>query len=441
MTHEVDILICNAFVVTVNPDFEIIENGEVAVKDGRIFFVGPAGARGEFTAKQVIDAAGGLVMPGLVNTHNHIPMSLFRGLADDMPLQEWLHGHIFPAEAAHVNPDNVYAGSLLSCAEMLLSGTTTCCDGYFYEHFVAEAVAESGIRAVLGHGVIDFPAPGASDPEKNVSTALDFVRFWKGRNPRIIPSIFCHSPYTCSAATLGKARRAADESGVLFQIHLAETRDEANISGIRDHKSPAAFLADLGVLNENTLASHCVWVSADDIAIIRDKGAAVSHNPESNMKLASGIAPVPAMIEAGICVGLGTDGCASNNNLDMFEAMGFAAKLHKAAVLNPTVMDAQTVVRMATINGARALGLDHLIGSVETGKAADLIVIDTRRPGLCPMYHPESHLVYSVHGADVAHVIVDGRILVKDGRLIELDCQEVMAIVNKIHAEVARTDC
>jgi 5-methylthioadenosine/S-adenosylhomocysteine deaminase len=433
-----DIVIRNAVVITVNDDFEIIENGQVAVKDGRIASVASAGAIRHYQAKQVIDARGGLVMPGLVNTHTHLPMSLFRGLADDLPLQSWLNDYIFPAEAAHINPENVYAGSLLSCAEMLLSGTTTCCDGYFYENYVAEAVAQAGIRGVLGQGVIDFPAPGSPDPAKNIKTALDFIRQWAGRNPRITPSVFCHSPYTCSFETLKKARRAADEAGLLFQIHLAETRNEKCMSDTSGHGSVTAWLADKGILKEKTLASHCVWTSDDDIEIIRDKGAAVSHNPESNMKLASGVAPVPAMIDAGICVGLGTDGCASNNNLDMFEAMGFAAKLHKAASLNPTVMDAKTVVRMATIEGARALGLDHVIGSVEKGKAADLIVINTRRPGLCPMYHPQSHLVYAVCGADVSDVLVDGKILVRDGVLESIDCEDLIKRVNMIHSEIAR---
>ncbi|MFO7861780.1 MAG: amidohydrolase [Desulfosalsimonas sp.] len=435
-----DILIHNAVVVTVNPDFEIIENGAVAIKDGRIEFVGSDGTGNPAGARQVIDACGGIVMPGLVNTHTHLPMSLFRGLADDLALDKWLTGHIFPAEAAHIHPETVHAATLLSCAEMLLSGTTACCDGYFYENFVAEAVAQAGIRAVLGQGVIDFPAPDCPDPAKNIDTALGFVDQWKDKNAGITPSIFCHSPYTCSEQTLQRAKQAADKAGVIFQIHVAETRTEAENANIGQSRSVAAYLADLGVLGPNTLASHCVWLSPEDIAIFQDTGTKVSHNPESNMKLASGIAPVPAMLAVGICAGLGTDGCASNNNLDMFETMGFAAKLHKAAAMDPMVMDAQTVVRMATIQGAESLGLDHLIGSVEPGKAADLIVIDTRRPHLCPLYHPESHLVYAVRGADVSHVLVDGRFLVENQRLLHMDVGAVMAEVNRICQRVAQTD-
>lgn len=440
MGQAADILIRNAVVVTVNPDFEIIENGAVAIKDGHIDFVGADGDGNPAGARQVIDACGGIVMPGLVNTHTHLPMSLFRGLADDLALDKWLTGHIFPAEAAHIRPETVHAATLLSCAEMLLSGTTACCDGYFYENFVAEAVAEAGIRAVLGQGVIDFPAPDCPDPEKNIDTALAFVEQWKDKMAGIIPSIFCHSPYTCSAKTLQRAKQAADKAGVIFQIHVAETRNEAENADIGQSRSVAAYLADLGVLGPNTLASHCVWLDADDVALLRDTGTNVSHNPESNMKLASGIAPVPAMLAAGICAGLGTDGCASNNNLDMFETMGFAAKLHKAAAMDPTVMDAQTVVRMATLQGAKSLGLDHLIGSLEPGKFADLIVIDTRRPHLCPLYHPESHLVYAARGADVSHVMVGGRLLVENHRLLHMDVGAVMAEVCRIGQRVAQTD-
>lgn len=436
----VDTLIRNGMVVTVNPAFDIIKNGVVAVKDGRIVHVDTAGSIHENSAARVIDAAGGIVMPGLINTHTHLPMSLFRGLADDLPLEQWLTEHIFPAESAHINPETVRIGTLLSCAEMLLSGTTTCCDGYFYECDVAEAVQEVGIRAILGQGIVDFPTPDTPDPSKNLDTALEFVRSWKNRDKRIAPSVFCHSPYTCSAETLKFAKQAADEEGVLFQIHTAETRHEAGLCGLDKDSSLIRYLAELGVLDKNTLASHCVWINAVDISFLHDLGAGVSHNPESNMKMASGIAPVPALISSGVPVGLGTDGCASNNNLDMFEALDFTAKLHKVASGDPTVMDAETVVRMATIEGARLLGLDRITGSIEEGKAADIAVINTRRPHLVPMYHPESHIVYSVRGADVSHVMVDGELLVSDGRLVRMDQATVMADAQQTALAVRRTD-
>ncbi|MCF8093967.1 MAG: amidohydrolase [Desulfobacteraceae bacterium] len=435
-----DTLIKNGIVVTVNRNFEIIENGEVAVKDGIIVHAGSAGSINEEAAGRIIDAEGGIVMPGLVNTHTHLPMSLFRGLADDLPLEQWLTQHIFPAESAHINPGTVRAGTLLSCAEMLLSGTTTCCDGYFFENAVAEAVEEAGIRAVLGQGVADFPTPDSPDPARSLDAAMEFVNGWKNRNGRIRPSIFCHSPYTCSAGTLRRAKKAASEAGVLFQIHAAETESEAELSGLDKDASVIKYLADLGVLDENTLAAHCIWINAVDIATLHDLRVGVSHNPESNMKLASGIAPVPALISAGVTVGLGTDGCASNNNLDIFEAMDFTAKLHKASTEDPTVMDAETVVRMATIDGARILGLDRLAGSLEAGKAADIIIINTRGPHLNPMYHPESHLVYSVQGADVSHVMVGGELLVSEGRLVNMDPQAIMSEASEIGKEIMRTD-
>ncbi|MCF8111305.1 MAG: amidohydrolase [Desulfobacteraceae bacterium] len=436
----VDVLIENGILVTVNPDFDIIENSAVAVKDGSIVYAGRAGGLNRQDAQKVIDATGCIVMPGLVNTHTHLPMSLFRGLADDLPLEKWLTEHIFPAEASHINPETVRAGTLLSCAEMLLSGTTCCCDGYFYEHAVAESLEKAGIRAVLGQGIVDFPTPDSPDPSKSLDTAMEFVRAWQNKSSRISPSIFCHSPYTCSSQTLTRAKQAAKEAGVLFQIHAAETQNEAGLCGLDKDASIIGYLADQGALDENTLASHCVWINAVDISILHDTGAGVSHNPESNMKLASGIAPVPALVDAGVKTGLGTDGCASNNNLDMFEAMDFAAKLHKAAAGDPAVMDAETVVRMATIEGARTLGMDRLTGSIEEGKAADIIVIDAKRPHLVPMYHPESHLVYSVCGADVAHVMVEGKMLVSDGRLVHMDLKDIIARANKISTSIRQTN-
>ena len=435
-----DILVVNGTVLTVNADFDVVEEGAVGVRDGRIEFVGAAADLADTAADRTIDAEGGLILPGLVNTHTHMPMSLFRGLADDLPLESWLHEHIFPAEQRHITPDTVRAGALLSCAEMLLSGTTCCCDGYFHEDAVAEAVHAAGIRAVLGQGVIDFPAPGVPDPEKNVQCALDFVRKWKDRSPLISPAIFCHSPYTCSAKTLAAARDAARGEGVLFQVHLAETRGEGEATGLDGGITPVAWLAGLGVLDENTLAVHAVWADAMDIGVLADHGAMISHNPDSNMKLASGVAPVMEMLAAGLTVGIGTDGCASNNNLDMISAMGTAARLHKAALLDPTVMDAKTVIRMATIEGARALGLSDRIGSIEAGKEADLIVVDARQPHLYPLYHPASHMVYAAKGSDVRHVMVGGRLLVEDRKIHHLSVPGIMADVHRIAGEIRRTD-
>ncbi len=436
-----DTVIRNGCVVTVNPDFDIIENGMIGIKDGRIARVAAKSDEMEdWTATETIDAGGGLILPGLVNAHTHLPMSLFRGLADDLPLNEWLNRHIFPAEQAHVEPETVRIGALLSCAELLLTGTTTCCDGYFHESEVVGAVMTAGIRAVLGQGVIDFPAPGVPDPDQNIAIAEAFAAEWKDRSPLITPSIFCHSPYTCSQKTLIQAKKAADRQGVRFQIHVAETRNEVDMIDAAKGRSPVRYLDRLGVLDPQTIAVHAVWVDEADIAILSDRGVRVIHNPESNMKLASGIAPVPAMLKAGITVGLGTDGCASNNNLDMFAEMDSAAKLHKAALKDPTVMDADTVLKMATIYGARAIGLEDRIGSIEAGKAADIIIIDTARPHLTPLYHPTSHLVYAVRGADVDTVLVAGEVRVRNGRLAGLDLDDLLQKAKAAGAAIRQTD-
>lgn len=417
----VDCLILNGRVLTLDAAGTCIDSGGVAVKDGRIVDLGSEERMRSRPAKEILDARGGIIMPGLVNAHTHLPMSLFRGLADDLPLEQWLNEHIFPAEAAHVTPDSVALGARLSMAEMLLSGTTTCCDGYFLAHWIAEAVEEVGLRAVLGQGVIDFPAPGVPDPKENIQAANAFVKTWQGRSPRIRPSIFCHAPYTCSAETLQAAKQAAEEQGVLFQIHAAETRSEARMCRETHGCSPVQYLDRLGLLNRRTLLVHGVWVDDADIRIIGKQAACVSHCPESNMKLASGIAPVPDMLAAGITVALGTDGCASNNDLDLWGEMDAAAKLHKVHRLDSTVMDAGTVLRMATIEGARALGLEHEIGTLEVGKQADLIVVDTNQPHLAPMYNPRSHLVYAAHAADVRHVLISGRPVVRDRELQTID--------------------
>jgi len=422
-----DIVIHNGTVITMNSNGDIINNGILCTKNDQIAKIESRAHNLPLPeARNAIDAEGGIIMPGLVNTHTHLPMALFRGLADDLPHSKWLNEYIFPAEIKHIHPESVRLGALLSCAEMLLSGTTTCCDGYFFENTVAAAVHEVGMRAVLAQGVIDFPAPGVPNPADNVNNAINFIRKWNGVTSRIIPSIFCHSPYTCSKETLKKSKDAADETGVLFQIHAAETREEHIKIQTKHHATPIKYLDNIGILDQNTLLVHSVWLNDSDIEIIAKRRASVSHNPESNMKLASGIAPVPALLKAGVPVGLGTDSCASNNDLDMFSEMDTAAKLHKVNALDPTLMDAVTVLKMATIWGAKTIGLDKVIGSLEIGKQADVIIIDTRKPHLVPLYNPFSQLVYAVRGSDVRDVMVAGRTLVKDRKLLTIDLESII---------------
>ena len=425
-----DIVIHGGTIITVNPDWDIIKDGLICISNGRISRVDSQRDRSDSPlpeAHQAIDAAGSVILPGLVNTHNHMPMTLFRGLADDLPLQEWLESNIFPAEANYINSDSVGIGTRLACAEMIMSGTTTCCDGYFLEDSVAGAVFECGLRAVLGQGVIDYPAPGVPDPVKNIAAAEEFADKWVQASPLIVPSIFCHSPYTCSTDTLQAAKKAADRRGLIFQIHVAETRQECDLIHTRRGTTPIQYLERIGVLDPNTLLVHGVWMDGSDMEIIADSGAAVAHAPESNMKLASGVAPVPDLIARGIPVGLGTDGCASNNNLDLFETMDITAKLHKVQRLDPTTADAKTALHMATMGGAKAIGMAGEIGSIEAGKCADLIILDAKQPHLIPMYHPVSQVVYSARGSDVTTVIIDGRIVLRDGRPTAFDLEKILS--------------
>ena len=415
---EYDILIENGLLLTMADGLPVLEHGAVLIKHGEIVACGRTEEFSGYKIKNRIKAHKKIIMPGLINCHTHLPMSMFRGLADDLPLDVWLNEHVFPAEAKHVNPDSVEQWSRHSCNEMLLSGTTTCCDGYFHEDCVAKAVLASGMRAVVGQGVIDFPAPGVPDPEMNIKAAIDFVTKFKNTSSLLYPSIFCHSPYTCSRQTLMAAKKAAHDLGVLFQIHVAETKNEVNMIQGLGSMTIVEYLESLGILDSNTLMVHSVWINDNDIAIIKRHHAKIAHCPESNMKLASGIAPVPKLIKVGIPVGLGTDGCASNNDHDLFSEMDTAAKLHKVALMDPCVMDARTTLKMATIEGAKAIGLDHITGSVEKGKRADIILMDTDKPHDTPMYDPYSSLVYSAKSSDVDLVMVDGRILVRDGKLV-----------------------
>jgi len=428
-----DIVIHNGFIITVNSDFDIIENGMVCIRNGTIHRIeARLHDKPLPEAKEIIDANDGIIMPGLVNTHTHLPMTLFRGLADDLPLALWLDEFIFPCEAKYLTPETVRIGTLVACAEMLLSGTTTCCDGYFFEDDVASAVYTSGIRGVLGQGVIDFPAPGVPDPSDNIKNAVRFVEKWQGISPLITPSIFCHSPYTCSEETLKKAKAVSDSKALLLQIHGAETKSEYIRIQTEQHMTPVKYLDRIGILDENTLMVHGIWLNDDDIEIIAKNHVKVSHNPESNMKLAAGIAPVPGLLKAGVTVGLGTDGCASNNDLDLFREMDTAAKLHKVNLLDPTVMDAVTVLKMATREGAKAIGLDNHIGSLEPGKQADVIIVDTDSPHMVPMYEPASHLVYTAQGSDVRDVMIAGRILVRNKNLLTLDLEDILEAVAAI---------
>jgi len=435
--HRADILVSNGTVLTVDADNTEIPDGAVAIQGDRIAAVASAHDLRDWQVTRRIDAGGGIIMPGLINVHTHAAMTCFRGLADDLPLMTWLNDHIFPAEAK-MDAGRVYSGALLACAEMILSGTTCFCDMYLFEDAVARAARHAGIRAVVGEVLYDFPSPNYGPIERGFAYTQDLIGRWQ-HDPLITIAVEPHSPYLCAPALLQQAFSLAQSNAVPMVIHLAETRGEVDTMQRKYQRSPVEHLADLGVLGANLLACHCVAVTEGDIELLRRHDVKVAHNPESNMKLAAGIAPVPQLLEAGICVGLGTDGCASNNNLDLFLEMDTTAKLHKVRTLDPTALDARTVVRMATIDGARALGLDDRTGSLEVGKQADLIVVDVNQPHLTPMYRAVSHLVYAVRGSDVSLSIINGTIVMQDGRLLTFDVEKAMEDVRRIAADLRHT--
>ena len=432
-TRHFDLAIAGGTLVTMSSDMDIIENASIGISGSRIALVD---TNRTLAADRIIDARGGLILPGLVNTHTHLPMVCFRGLADDLPLMDWLNHHIFPMEARFVNKQMVRDGAMLAIAEMILSGTTTCCDGYFFENQIAEAALAGGMRAVAAQGFADSATPDHPQYEKMMAAAGRFVERWLPHAPMITPAFFCHSPYTCSPRTLVNVKAAAREAGILYLTHLLENRDEIDTIEKRYGRKPVPHLHHLGVLDNRTVAVHCNWMTPEDIALFADLGVSVSHNPASSMKLAAGVAPVPLMLEKGIAVGLGTDGSASNNDLDLFQEMDLSAKVHKATLLDPTVMSAETVLKMATIEGARVLGMDRLIGSVEVGKQADIIILDMNQPHLTPLYNPYSQIVYAARGGDVKTSIIDGKPVMENRRLLTMDLPAVMERVRAIAAHI-----
>jgi 5-methylthioadenosine/S-adenosylhomocysteine deaminase len=407
-----DLVVVAGAILTMDPSFRILTESAIAISDGMILEISsPAEIEAHFTSKETILRKSSILMPGLVNTHGHAAMSLMRGISDDKPLMEWLKKSIFPAEAKNVSPEFVKAGTALACLEMIRGGTTTFTDMYYYESDVADTVNATGMRAVLGETWLDFPAPGHKDLEESKKVTREFLEKWKGHR-RITAAVAPHAPFTCSQETLLAAKALADEFGAPLLIHLSETRDEQKQIMEKHGTSPTKWLDAMNFLGPNVLAAHGVWCDADDLKILAARKVSLSHNPESNMKLASGIAPIVAARAAGITVGLGTDGVAgSNNDLSMFEAMDFAGKLAKVSTMDPTVLPARELLKMATIEGAKALRLDRKIGSLEVGKMADLIAVDLIEPRTRPIYDIASTLVYAAKESDVSLTVVDGKVL------------------------------
>jgi 5-methylthioadenosine/S-adenosylhomocysteine deaminase len=423
----VSLVVRNGTVVTMDGDKRVIAGGAIAVDDGRILAVGPAAeiAAG-YRGRQVLDAGGGLIIPGLVNAHGHAAMVLFRGIADDLRLMQWLQDYIFPAEKKNVTAAFVKAGTELAALEMIRSGTTTFVDMYYFEDQVAEACDAAGMRCVAGETLIEFPAPDNKTIPEALAYAERFLKRWAG-HPRVTPALAPHSTYLATPETLKAARALADRYAAPILIHLSESADEQKTVLDRYGKTPTEHLRDLGILRKGVLGAHGIWLTDGDRRILREAEVGIAHCPQSNMKLASGGAPVRQMLAERLRLGLGTDGAASNNDLDMFEEMATAAFLAKHIAADPTVAPAGAVLEMATLGGARALGMEDRIGSLEAGKRADIVVVDVRGARMTPMYNPVSHLVFAAKGADVRHVVVEGRVVMRDRAVLTLDDRAVVA--------------
>jgi 5-methylthioadenosine/S-adenosylhomocysteine deaminase len=416
-----DLLITGGTVVTMDQSRRVIENGAVAIKGGEIVAVGDSAVISrQFTARQTINALGKVVIPGLINTHTHVPMSLFRGIADDLDLNEWLTKYIFPAEAKNVTEPFVRAGTRLGLAEMIRGGTTTYCDMYYFEDAIADETKKAGVRGVLGETIIDFPVADNKTTEQAMAYAERFITKWKN-DPLIVAAFAPHAPYTVSTEHLQAIKRSADRLNAPIVFHIAETKKERDDIRTQKGDTPVDYLNKIGFLSGRLIAAHVVWVTDEEIDVLKRTGVGVAHNPQSNMKLASGVAPVPAMLQKDLPVGLGTDGAASNNDLNMWEEMDTAAKLHKVISGDPKTLPAETAFEMATIRGARALHLDKLIGSIELGKRADIVIVDFDDLNQTPYYNFYSHLVYATKANDVRTVVINGRIVMRDRVLLTLN--------------------
>ena len=440
--RQVSLVITNGIVVTVDGARRIITPGAIAIDGADIVAVDTAdNVRRQFRSRDTIDAGGQVVMPGLVNTHTHAPMVLFRGLADDLALEEWLTKYIFPAEARTVSPEFVRAGTRLAALEMIESGTTTYADMYYFEEEIAKETKAAGLRGVLGETIIQFPVADAKTPAEGLARAETFINAFR-RDPLITPAVAPHAIYTNDSATLKAARALSMKYGVPTLIHMAETQTEAMTANERGSPTVVSYLDALGFLGPGVVAAHAVWVNETDMALLKAHGVGVSHNPESNMKLASGIAPVKAYLASNVAIGLGTDGAASNNDLDMFEAMRAASFLQKVATRDPTAVSAKTAVQMATMGGASVLGMEKQIGSLEPGKRADIIIVSMGATRQAPMYDPISHLVFVTRGDDVQTTIVNGKVLMRNRKVLTLDrlavLRDAKAWAGKVSAAVAR---
>jgi len=424
MKQEVDLLIKDVLILPIVPKGLVIKKGFIAISEGRIVDFGPMEKASDFIGREILKGKGLCALPGLINTHTHAPMTLLRGVGDGLPLDKWLNEEIWPREAK-LTEEDIYWGTMLACLEMIRSGTTCFVDMYLKEDSVAKAVLDSGLRAFLSYGMIDLGQKSKKEEELRITK--DFVMKWHGTgNGRIKCMIAPHAPYTCSQELLLDSKVLAKEMGLMLNIHLSETREEVRIVKRLTGRRPVEYLDFIGFLGPEVLAAHCVWLSDEEIRILAKKGVSVSHCPSSNSKLGSGIAPVREMLSYGVNVSIGTDGCASNDDMDMFEEMRLACFLQRARLLDPTVLNAVDAIEMATINAAYAIGMMDEIGSIQRGKRADLILIVLNIPKMVPLNDLITNIVFSASGNSVRYVIVNGKILMKEGRVTSVNQETVI---------------
>lgn len=422
-----DIIVKADFVIRMDSSLSVIENGAIAVQNSRIAAVGTEKEiTKQYASDKVMGGNGKVAFPGLVNTHTHAAMVYFRGLSDDLPLKVWLEEHIWPAEGRWLSPEFVGDAAELACLEMLKAGITLYNDMYFFGDAIARATKKLGMRGVIGVGILDFPSSSARTSDEYFSNAENFIKAWGG-DELIVPSIAPHATYTCAPDNMLRAKKIAEQYHIPLHVHLSETQWEVAEINNRYGKTPIALLDSIGFLDERVLAAHCVWPTDEEIEILAERKTGVAHCIESNLKLASGIAPVVKMLKAGVKVTFGTDGAASNNDLNILSEMSTAAKVHKAISRDTTALNAKQALLMATRWGAEALGLGTITGSLEEGKSADIVLADLQRPHLVPLYDIYSHIVYSMHASDIETVIVNGIAVVEQGRLMKADETEILA--------------
>jgi 5-methylthioadenosine/S-adenosylhomocysteine deaminase len=434
----VDLLIKGGAVVTMDGEFHVIEKGFVAIRGARIVAVGEMKSANSYRAKQTIDATGKAVLPGLVNAHTHLPMTLYRGLADDLDLQEWLTKYIFPAEAKNTTKAFTIAGAELGLVELIRGGTTTYADMYYFEDAIAEMTKRAGVRGVLGQTLIDFPAPDHKKWEDAISYTEMFLRRWKD-DSLIVAALAPHAPYTVSTEHLKQVVALAEKHDALILTHIAEAPTEIVAINERYQARPVEYLERIGFLSPRVTGAHVVHVNDADIVTLKQREVGVAHCPQSNMKLSSGTAPVPQMLTQNLRLGLGTDGAASNNDMSLWEEMDTASKLHKLVTMKPTVVTAREALQMATLGGARALHLEKEIGSLEVGKRADVIVVSLEAVHQVPRYNLISHLVYATKATDVNDTIVNGKVLMRARRLLTLDETAIKTRARKFQTQVSQS--